>query len=89
MAIKFEKIQPGMTLWTKERRRMGNTTMRETVAVAHYVEAVEGEVVKANRQGRTAYIHRRRAERMSAKDPRCSECRRVGGHKMDCSKGRA
>lgn len=27
MAIKFEKIQPGMTLWDRHRVKMGNTTM--------------------------------------------------------------
>lgn len=27
MAIKFEKIQPGMTLFERHRERMGNTTM--------------------------------------------------------------
>lgn len=29
MAIKFEKIQAGMTLWSKTRGRMGNTTIKE------------------------------------------------------------
>ncbi len=29
MAIKFEKIQAGMTLWSKSRGRMGNTTIKE------------------------------------------------------------
>ena len=29
MAIKFEKIQPGMKLWSKQRRMVGNTTGRE------------------------------------------------------------
>jgi hypothetical protein len=28
MAIKFEKIQAGMTLYDRHRRKMGNTTMR-------------------------------------------------------------
>jgi hypothetical protein len=28
MAIKFEKIQPGMTLYDRRMTRMGNTTMR-------------------------------------------------------------
>ena len=89
MTIKFEKIQPDMTLWTKERRRMGNTTMRETVAVAHYVLSVEGESgIRVSRQGREVFVSRRRAERMSAKTPTCTECLRVGQHKMDCSKGR-
>lgn len=27
MAIKFEKIEPGMTLYDRHRERMGNTTM--------------------------------------------------------------
>jgi hypothetical protein len=27
MAIKFEKIQPGMVLWDRHREKMGNTTM--------------------------------------------------------------
>lgn len=28
MAIKFEKIQPGMTLYDRHSHRMGNTTLR-------------------------------------------------------------
>jgi hypothetical protein len=28
MAIKFEKIKPGMTLYERRRERMGNTTLR-------------------------------------------------------------
>lgn len=28
MAIKFEKIQPGMTLYDRHSHRMGNTTMK-------------------------------------------------------------
>lgn len=38
MAIKFEKLKEGMTLWTVSKHKMGNTTMR-TVSV-HTVKII-------------------------------------------------
>jgi hypothetical protein len=47
MAIKFEEIELGMTLWQKTRERMGNTTMR-TDAV------FEVHIISVDREKRTA-----------------------------------
>jgi hypothetical protein len=41
MAIKFEKIQPGMTLFDIHSERMGNTTMRELGKWDVYIVSVD------------------------------------------------
>lgn len=40
MAIKFEKIQAGMTLWSRGRQNMGHTTMSRTVEWPVYIKEV-------------------------------------------------
>jgi hypothetical protein len=43
MAIKFEKIQPGMTLWSRGRVRRGRTTMSRMGEWPVYVKDVSPE----------------------------------------------
>jgi len=43
MAIKFEKIQAGMTLWSRGRQKMGNTTMSRMAEWPVYIEEVSPE----------------------------------------------
>lgn len=44
MAIKFEKIQAGMTLYARSRQRRGNTTLRYTAEHEVYVKEVNAEL---------------------------------------------
>jgi hypothetical protein len=41
MAITFEKIQAGMTLWQRGRQKMGNTTMSRAAEWPVYVKSVD------------------------------------------------
>lgn len=50
MAIKFEKIEPGMVLLDIHRQTMGNTTMREWGCWRVYVVSVD-------KKKRTADVH--------------------------------
>lgn len=43
MAIKFEKIKPGMKLYDRHKRRMGNTTLRTLGEWGVYVVSVDQE----------------------------------------------
>lgn len=49
MAIKFEKIEPGMTLLDIHRERMGNTTLREW-------GLWKVQVIAVDREKRTAVV---------------------------------
>lgn len=49
MAIKFERIQPGMRLWDRHRERAGNTTMTR-------LGEWPVDVVSVDSKGRTAVV---------------------------------
>lgn len=87
MAIKFEKIQPGMTLWITERTRQGNTARRVTVARRLSVVEVDSERRRVLLQTGSLKTWRseREMRRYSAKDPRSTCCGNVGRHSFDCS----
>ena len=50
MAIKFDKIEPGMVLLDIHRERMGNTTMRQWGCWKVYIVSVD-------RERQTAQVH--------------------------------
>lgn len=73
MAIKFEKIQAGMTLYSKSRGKMGNTTIRiDRVHPVHVVSVdIEKQSVLASWNGNPARTYpRRHAEKWYAKEPK-------------------
>lgn len=43
MAIKFEKLQPGMVLWDVHRQKVGNTTLTELGAWKVQIVSVDPE----------------------------------------------
>ena len=67
MAIKFEKIKPDMTLYDRQRSRMGNTTLRT-------IKEWPAQIISVDQVNRTAQIswngnpaevwHRRRIEQL-------------------------
>jgi hypothetical protein len=76
MAIKFEKIQPGMTLWSRGRVRMGRTTMSRMGEWPVYVKDVwpEARTALVSWNGNTPEVWgegrltRLYAKRMTRKD---------------------
>jgi hypothetical protein len=76
MAIKFEKIQAGMTLWSRGRTKMGNTTMTRMAEWPVYIREVYPEtrsaLVSWNGNGPTkwyeAQLRRLYAKRMKEKE---------------------
>lgn len=77
MAIKFEKIEAGMTLWQRGRQKMGHTTMSRTTEWPVYVKEVFPEkreaLVSWNSNAPTVWSERRLtrlyATRMATKEP--------------------
>lgn len=47
MAIKFEKVKAGMTLWSRSRQGAGNTTMTRMAEHPVYVVEVDAEKRRA------------------------------------------
>jgi hypothetical protein len=58
MAIKFDRIQLGMTLWVVMRRRMGNTKRSETVCDPRHVEEVDSVArrIRVSWNGRSEWV---------------------------------
>lgn len=73
MAIKFEKIEPGMVLLDIHREKMGNTTMSELGCWKVKVFSVDKEnqtaVVSWNDNAKQTY-HRRQLERLYVNLPK-------------------
>lgn len=44
MALKFEKLHPGMVIYSRGRERMGNTKMKTITQYASVVVAVDAEM---------------------------------------------
>jgi hypothetical protein len=74
MAIKFEKIEPGMVLLDVRRHKMGNTMMSEW-------GAWQVRIISVDRENRTAVVswngnrhetwYERQLSRLYGKEPKC------------------
>lgn len=73
MAIKFEKIQPGMTLYSKTRGRMGNTTIKTDMVHSVRIISVDPQArtAVASWNGNTPEVwYEYRLKRLFAKKPK-------------------
>lgn len=89
MPIKFERVKVGMTLWKTERRKMGHTTMSETVARSVVVKSIDVERAWVTGQGGSGMVSipASRLKSWSAVDPRRKCCGGVGKHRFGCVQG--
>ena len=73
MAIKFEKVQPGMTLYDFHRESMGNTTMSQigkwSVRIIE-VNTEKGMALVSWNTNRPEWWARRKVERLSLNEPK-------------------
>lgn len=72
MAIKFEKIHPGMQLWSKRRVKVGNTAGRADAVFPIRiisVDPVSQTVMASSNNNPPRLVTRRHAEKWFAKKP--------------------
>lgn len=74
MAIKFEKIKEGMTLYDVRRHRMGNTTMSSVgVWPVRVIDVFEDGAIVSWNYTKPERWHRSQLEKLRAKEPELVE----------------